>query len=1146
MTRTIKWIVKTFQNHDVTRVFLLGDVFDSRSWTPPNVQSEAIRMFSLFLHNFPHIHVIPGNHLDFLDLCKLDQGGLHFHRNPEMKTLDGFSVLFLPWEEDARKVGLTLSNSNTRDCIVMAHMGVSGDVMSKTQNTESSISFQNFEGVRRAFAGHFHRHQQLGQVTYVGSPLQFNYGEIGDYDRGVCIFDPCSDTFELIRNPYGNRFIAVEIGDIYEGSTTPLKNVVDKHVMLVDQGEAPDIHPQEYIELRKKLFSLGALNVRQKSEKKEISWNNYTDGNLHELGVKQSAAIYIDSMDDFSTSDKEALKDITSDIISCVDGETNADDLQDELSVDIFHGELAKITLENFLGVKGLKSLHISDMEDGIWYIVGPNGSGKSTILEALTWCHFGMFIRSDMMADFAINDDVNISFCRVRVDYKNGFSFERTRKCVGLKGGKTEFSVFKDGEAITSLRKGTLNETQRAVNRLLGTDYSTFVRTVTLSSENIERLNAASDSGRRQVIESMTGISKINEYAENVRIRMKDIKSQLEICRIDEKYTREKKVLACKQKVLAEAKVQNLSHKKAEIEASIESILIDEIMISEEKEEEIQAEASELYRTLSIKYENCMRSIKENSSLIEKAKLKISKLENKSKALKLTVQENKRKLAKLSRNNQLRDFSEQLATAEDKAIKAENATIWRRLLEEAHEDISTTRKLELENSQKHVESLNIFRDKLEYEVRAYIETSNEMWNKSENILRDIVSKINDSSSRHQLEKSINRLVDIYQKTVQGFRYILYDCKSKHQLMGDEKINDKAILTVLPKEIEERAHLKAKKIGRESLTLIKCAEKFSISDCNEALKTLSHVRTMQSEALQYAGEWQRAKIENEKSEEQKAIYAREIKITKDKIKRLVGEKYNVQQSVNHIERILIIAKKKLEDISSSRKVSRSLRNKHIKLKESQAQISVMTEMYENVIEKEAELEVKAQVDLSKIESRRLELEKKNILLKEISGLFGSGKKWKDRNGNNRQALREVMLKKSVGELNKLMENASQFFPEDVASQHNFGYVRLDPKTLSLPKSFAKLSSGQRRRTAIAIYYSLFELARANSRYQANYIMLDEAFDGLDEHGQQDVIRMLSEAFALNKIFIISHHSKTNQKSLMVHMCPTKGTQFNSQ
>ena len=67
----------------------------------------------------------------------------------------------------------------------------------------------------------------------------------------------------------------------------------------------------------------------------------------------------------------------------------------------------------------------------------------NSTLLESIYWAQFNDTLRSDMKADWVVNDKVGKN-CRVKLDYRNGYSIERFRKHRDL--GGTGVKVYKDG----------------------------------------------------------------------------------------------------------------------------------------------------------------------------------------------------------------------------------------------------------------------------------------------------------------------------------------------------------------------------------------------------------------------------------------------------------------------------------------------------------------------------------------------------------------------------------------------------------------------------------------------------------------------------------------------------------------------------
>lgn len=78
------------------------------------------------------------------------------------------------------------------------------------------------------------------------------------------------------------------------------------------------------------------------------------------------------------------------------------------------------------------------------------------------------------------------------------------------------------------------------------------------------------------------------------------------------------------------------------------------------------------------------------------------------------------------------------------------------------------------------------------------------------------------------------------------------------------------------------------------------------------------------------------------------------------------------------------------------------------------------------------------------------------------------------------------------------------------------------------------SGGERRRTDLVTLFALFELVRQRSRFQSQFMMLDEVFDAIDTRGQanvKDVIAMLAEK--VKKVFVVSHTGVTSGKKRML-------------
>ena len=129
------------------------------------------------------------------------------------------------------------------DIVTMTHLSINSAISNRKSALEylGYLDRDLFSPFKRTFSGHFHCHQTLetkgGPITYVGSPMQFTFGDINDEDRGGILYYPNQDTFELKRNPKGVHFIEIPIDIALKSKkgksfTEMKKKVEDKFVLL--------------------------------------------------------------------------------------------------------------------------------------------------------------------------------------------------------------------------------------------------------------------------------------------------------------------------------------------------------------------------------------------------------------------------------------------------------------------------------------------------------------------------------------------------------------------------------------------------------------------------------------------------------------------------------------------------------------------------------------------------------------------------------------------------------------------------------------------------------------------------------------------------------------------------------------------------
>ena len=165
---------------------IAGDLNDTKAILRAEVANQLI---SIFKYSNCKKYVLVGNH----DLVneKGSEHSLNF-LEPYATIVDDPrvfpdlpEVFFVPYQSDTEKLSRILKAPRTEKIYVM-HQGFKGAFMGDYVVDKTSISV---EEVRHAkvFSGHYHRHQDLGTVTYIGNPFTVSFGESNDGDKGFLV-----------------------------------------------------------------------------------------------------------------------------------------------------------------------------------------------------------------------------------------------------------------------------------------------------------------------------------------------------------------------------------------------------------------------------------------------------------------------------------------------------------------------------------------------------------------------------------------------------------------------------------------------------------------------------------------------------------------------------------------------------------------------------------------------------------------------------------------------------------------------------------------------------------------------------------------------------------------------------------------------
>lgn len=238
---TVDEIIRICMSRGIRHVVFLGDWHDSRTTldvSTLNFSHAALtalndfldgvdgKMFfiignhDLYYRNTRDIHSIPFvNEFDNIELVE----------HPKTVSIENTPILMLPWLGEEDDVDKILKETNAR--IIMGHQEWSGfrwnpKSFALTEGLNPSL-VAKFDLV---LSGHYHLRQQQGNIHYIGSCMQHDFGDVGS-ERGYMIINLDDlQSIEFIENDVAPRFVELNVEDALRN----LNLLRDNHVKLIE------------------------------------------------------------------------------------------------------------------------------------------------------------------------------------------------------------------------------------------------------------------------------------------------------------------------------------------------------------------------------------------------------------------------------------------------------------------------------------------------------------------------------------------------------------------------------------------------------------------------------------------------------------------------------------------------------------------------------------------------------------------------------------------------------------------------------------------------------------------------------------------------------------------------------------------------
>lgn len=213
----LRQAVKKAEDLNVPLV-IAGDLNDTKALLRAEVVRELLEILE---QTTIQVKIITGNH-DLLNhhanahSLKFLEKYAKIYDTPIYTTISSQVVGFVPYQVTNGEFLNAFSQFKNSDVPLIIHQGVQGAFMGDYVQDKSSID-PCILGSRPVFSGHYHKHQTVGPVTYIGSPYTITFGEAKDGPKGFLIVN---DDWSFTQVPTGLRKHVIVERDISNLFTT--------------------------------------------------------------------------------------------------------------------------------------------------------------------------------------------------------------------------------------------------------------------------------------------------------------------------------------------------------------------------------------------------------------------------------------------------------------------------------------------------------------------------------------------------------------------------------------------------------------------------------------------------------------------------------------------------------------------------------------------------------------------------------------------------------------------------------------------------------------------------------------------------------------------------------------------------------------
>ena len=297
----------------IDKILHLGDYYEHRKFVNLKALEHNRRIFLDKLREYNiTMDIIPGNHDVFYkntnELCSLKELMGHYmdvvkiHMDNVVITYDELKVALVPWINMTNYADTMDFIKTCSADIVAGHFEFGGFEMYKGIVNPHGMDTNEFKRFEMVLSGHFHTKSSRDNIHYLGSQMEFNWGDVND-SKYFHILDTSTRELTPVLNPNTLHTKIIYNDEKQDYSEMDISVLDNQFVKIVVEKKTDYFAFDKFID-RVSLRPIYELKIAESFI--EYLGDNVEDGEIKLDDTQVLLDSYIDAVD--TEADKEKLK----------------------------------------------------------------------------------------------------------------------------------------------------------------------------------------------------------------------------------------------------------------------------------------------------------------------------------------------------------------------------------------------------------------------------------------------------------------------------------------------------------------------------------------------------------------------------------------------------------------------------------------------------------------------------------------------------------------------------------------------------------------------------------------------------------------------------------------------------------------------